>query len=104
MPTMGSRRIERRLRQIGARLRSLRGDLHVADEQLLALADEADDMSIRSLVAETSGAGLDARRAQGQADAMARHRAHVAAEIARLEAEQDQLLDQLTAGRDESGR
>lgn len=98
-PPMGRRRVERRLRQIGARLRSLRSDLRVADEQLLVLADEADDMSIRSLVAETSGAGIEARQAQGQADAMARHRGHVVGEIARLEAEQDELLDQLNAGR-----
>lgn len=95
---MGRRGIERRLRQVGARLRTLRNDLHVADEQLLALSEEADDMSIRSLVAETSGAGVEARRAQGQAEAMARHRAHVVAEIARLEAELDRLLDELTRG------
>ena len=79
-------------------MRSLRNDLRVAEEQLLVLADEADDMSIRSLVAETSGAGIEARRAQGQAEAMARHRSYLVAEIAQLEAEQDRLLDELNAG------
>lgn len=94
---MGRRRIERRLRHIGARLRALRLELRIADEQLVVLADEADDMSIRSLVAETSDAGIEARRAQGQAEAMAKHRAHVLAEIAELESEQDRLLDELIA-------
>ena len=70
------------------------------DEQLVHLRDEAEDMSVRALVAETSGAGIDYRHAQGHADAMAKHRSHVLAEIVELEAKQDQLLDALTAGSD----
>lgn len=94
---MGRRSIERKLSQLSARLRALRGELLVIDEQLAHLTDEADDMSLRALVAETSGAGIEYREAKAHADAMAAHRAHVLAAIAEVEARQDQLLDSLMA-------
>ncbi len=94
---MGRRQVERRLRQVSSRLRELRGELRIADEQLLHLSEEADEMNIRALVAETPGAGVEYRQARGHADAMAKHRAHVLASIAELEAKQDQLLDALNA-------
>jgi hypothetical protein len=90
--------VERRLRQVSARLRRLRDELRVIDDQLAHLADDAEDMGIRALVAETPGAGQDYRQAQAHADAMAAHRAHVVASIHELELRQDQLLDQLSAG------
>ena len=54
-------------------------------------------MSLRAMVAETSHAGIEARHAQGHADAMARHRAHLIAQVAELERTQDQLLDALAS-------
>lgn len=87
--------VERRLRRNSERLKSLREELRVIDEQLEILTAEADDMGIRALVAETPGAGAEYRDAQGQADAMARSRAHVVASISQLETHQDELLDQL---------
>jgi ABC-type phosphate transport system auxiliary subunit len=87
--------VERRLRQVSVRLRELREELRVVDEQLAHLADEADDLGLRALVAETPGAGVEHREAQLHADAMSRHRAHVVASIAELEQRQDQLLDRL---------
>jgi len=93
--TVSTRRIERRLRQVGDRLRSLRDELRIIDEQYAHLADEADDLEVRALVAETPAAGVDYRDAKRHADAMARHRAEVLAAIAELEARQDQLLDRL---------
>ena len=51
------------------------------DDQLAHLADDADDMGIRALVAETPGAGHDYRQAQAHADAMAAHRHHVVVTI-----------------------
>jgi hypothetical protein len=92
---MGKRMVERRLRQGTARLRSLREELRVIDEQLEVLAAEADDMGIRALVAETPGAAAEYRDAQAQADAMARSRASVLASIQQVETRQDELLDQL---------
>ena len=83
---MSRRSIERKLRQVGTRLKSFREELRIADEQLAQLRDEADDMTIRAMVAETSHAGIEARHAQGHADAMAKHRAHLVASIAEQEA------------------
>jgi hypothetical protein len=92
---VGSWLVERRLKQASARLRKLRDELRIIDEQLAHLADEAGDMGIRSLVAETPGAAHEYHHAQAHADAMAKHRAHVVASIAELEVRQDQLLDRL---------
>ncbi len=93
---MGKWLIERRLKQASVRLRGLREELGVIDEQLAHLADEADDMGIRSLVAETPGASYEHHHAQAHVDAMAKHRAHVVANIAELEQRQDQLLDRMS--------
>lgn len=87
--------VERRLKQASTRLRGLREELRVIDEQLAQLADEAGDMGIRSLVAETPGASYEYHHAQAHADAMAKHRAHVVASINELEVRQDHLLDRM---------
>ena len=92
---MGTWLVERRLKQASVRLRRLREELGVIDEQLAHLADEADDMGLRSLVAETPGAAYEYPHAQAHADAMAKHREHVLASIAELEHRQDLLLDRL---------
>ncbi|MDA0369889.1 MAG: hypothetical protein O3C62_05075 [Actinomycetota bacterium] len=93
---MGQRMIERRLREAGDRLRRLRGELSIVDEQLRHLSDEADDMGLRALVSETPGADSDYREARRHAEAMKVHREQVVASIAELEARQDALLDRLT--------
>jgi hypothetical protein len=88
--------IERRLRETGVRLRRLREELAVVDEQLSHLVDEAEDKALRSLVSETSGAGVEYREAQLHADAMRKHRLIVQSSIMELEAKQDELLDKLS--------
>lgn len=94
---MGKRTIERKLRQTSARLRELRDELVVIDAQLAHLSDEADDLAIRALVSETSGAGTEHRHAQAHAEAMSGHRERVVTLIADLERRQDELLDALSA-------
>lgn len=89
--------IERRLRQTSARLRTLRDELRVVDDQFASLADDAADSGIRALVSETAGASYEYRKAQEHADAMSRQRARVVESILELELRQDQLLDQLSA-------
>lgn len=89
--------VERRLSQVGERLRQLRSELDVSTEQLAHLADAADDARLRSLVSETPVADHEHRQADRHARAMRRHRAKVEAEIARLERDQDALLDQFVA-------
>jgi len=92
---MGSWLIQRRLSHVSSRLRALRDELATVDEQLLHLADDADDLAIRAVVSETPVASHESSDARKHADAMRRHRDHVAAEIAELEARQDRLLDEL---------
>lgn len=92
--------VERRLTEVATRLKQLRGELAVSDEQLLQLAAEADDARLRALVSETPLAGREHQDAQRHADAMQRHRAEVLEGIAKLEAAQDELLDRLLAESD----
>lgn len=89
--------LERRLDEVSSRLRSLREELAVVDEQLAALEEAADDARIKALVSETPMAGREHQEARRHADAMARHRAVVVAEIGDLERTQDDLLDRLLA-------
>jgi hypothetical protein len=89
--------IERRLIENGGRMKDVRDNLRVAQEQLLHFASEADDARIRALVSETPMSGKEHRDADRHARAMERHRDELVAELARLEANQDDLLDQLSS-------
>jgi hypothetical protein len=88
--------VERRLREVTARLKALRDELAVTDEQGGQFTDEAEDSRLRALVSETPLADHDFRESQRHADAWARRRAEILASIQRLEARQDELLDRLT--------
>lgn len=89
--------IERRLRTVGAQLRSMRDDLAVTEEQLSQLAGEADDARLRALVSETPLAEREHRAASRHADRLRAHRDRLHARIDALDREQDDLLDRLTA-------
>lgn len=91
--------VERRLTEVGERLKALRGELLVADEQLRHLAETADDARLRAMVSETPLAEKEHRDAQRHADAMMRHRAQLRSDVERLERTQDELLDRLIAER-----
>lgn len=91
--------LERRLSELSDRLRQVRSDLGIAEEQLAHFAEEADDARLRALVAETPLAEQIHREAERHAAAMRRHREELAAEIRQLERAQDDLLDRLTADR-----
>ena len=78
------------------RLGQLRADLSVADEQLAHFTDDADDARLRALVSETPLADAEHREAERHSIAMARHRADLVERIAKLESEQDNLLDKMT--------
>jgi predicted nucleic acid-binding Zn-ribbon protein len=93
---MGSWLTERRLSQVASRLRTLRDELAMVDEQLMQFRDDADELSLRALMSETPQASHESNEARKHVDAMRRHRDHVVAEIAELEQRQDALLDQLT--------
>lgn len=91
--------VERRLRLLTRRLEGVREELRITDEQLVHFADITDDSRIRAMVSETPQADEDHRHAERTSSAMARHRVELIETIARLETEQDELLDALTAKR-----
>ncbi|MCC6225681.1 MAG: hypothetical protein IT195_04675 [Microthrixaceae bacterium] len=91
--------LERRLKMLSRRLGQLRADLALADEQLAHFADESDDARLRALVSETPLAEHEHREAERHSSAMARHRDDLVELIAKLESEQDALLDKLTSRR-----
>lgn len=93
--TMSRVLIERRLIDVAQRLKRAREELAIIEEQLLALNDAADEARIRSLVSETPLAHREYTEAQRHADAMDRTRRAVLADVAELQAAQDDLLDRL---------
>lgn len=82
---------------MSAQLKSAREDLAVTDEQLIQLADEADDARLRALVSETPLAEKEHRKASRHADRLRKHRERLVAKIAALDEEQDDLLDRFSA-------
>jgi hypothetical protein len=89
--------LQRRLVDVSERLKRLRSELTVTNEQVAFLEDEADEARLRALVAETPLGDVEARDARRHADALARHRDALAGSIAELEREQDALLDRMAA-------
>lgn len=93
--------VERKLSESAERLRQLRAELGVADEQLAFLADAADDARLRAMVSETPIAEREHREAQKHADAMSRHRTQLVEQIGELERAQNELLERLFAEQSE---
>jgi hypothetical protein len=89
--------LQRRLIDVSERLKRMRAELAVTEEQLLFLEDEAEDARLRALVAETPIAEVEARDARRHTDAMARHRDALRHTVVELEREQDSLLDRISA-------
>jgi hypothetical protein len=89
--------LERRISEVSERLKRLRAELAVVDEQLVFFADAADEARLRALVSETPLADREHHDAQKHADAMAQSRADVVLAIQALERSQDELLDRLVA-------
>ena len=89
--------LQRRLIDVSDRLKRLRSECAVADEQLAFLEEEADDARLRALVSETPLAEAEAREVRRHADALHRQRDTLARSIADLEQEQDALLDRMAA-------
>jgi cell division septum initiation protein DivIVA len=89
--------VARKLSEAAERLRQLRAELGVVDEQLAFLTDAADDARLRAMVSETPMADKEHREAQKHADAMTRHRSQLVTQIGELEKAQDELLERLFA-------
>jgi hypothetical protein len=89
--------LQRRLIDVSDRLKRLRADLAVADEQCAHFESEADDARLRALVSETPVAEAESHDTQRHADAQVRYRDALRRQIDELEREQDTLLDRMAA-------
>lgn len=89
--------LQRRLIDVSDRLKRLRAELGVAEEQCQFLETEAEDARLRSLVSETPLAEAEAHEMRRHADAQGRQRDALRRSIVELEREQDALLDRMAA-------
>ena len=89
--------LQRRLIDVSDRLKRLRADLAVAEEQCAFFEAEAEDARLRSLVSETPVADVEARDVRRHADAQNRHRDALRRAASELENEQNALLDRMAA-------
>ena len=87
--------VERRLVEVNRRLKQAREELVVLDQQLAALAEEADDARVRALVSDSPMAQHEYKEAQKHADAMARSRTATVYSISAYERTLDELLERL---------
>ena len=94
--------LQRRLVDISERLKRLRPELRVAEEQVAFLEEEADAARLRALVSETPLGEVEARDSRRHADAQRRHRDTLSRLITELVQEQDSLLDRMVAERSAS--
>ena len=91
--------VERRLGQVGSRLKRLREELSILDEQRIQLLHDADDARLQALVSETPVSDRAHRSATRHVDVIERRRGEIEVAIAKLEHTQDELLDRLVADR-----
>lgn len=78
-------------------MKQTNAELAVADEQLRFLDEAAEDARLRAIVAETPMEAAAANEAQRHADALRRQCDVLRRTLHALRAEQDELLDRLTA-------
>jgi hypothetical protein len=98
-PCVASMFLERRLAQIGTRLRVTQEKLRIAEEQCSAMEEETNEHELRSLVSETAGASYEFRQAKAHSDALKRHCEELRSSIREMEVRQDELLDKLSKTR-----
>jgi predicted RNA-binding protein len=91
--------LERRIRDVHARLVRAREELAVLDEQLAVVNDEAEDARLRSLVSETPLAAHEYAEIRRHADAMQRARETLQATVQDLSVRRDELLATVGSGR-----
>jgi hypothetical protein len=89
--------LQRRLIDVSDRLKRLRAELAVTDEQCAHFEAEAEDARLRSLVSETPVADAEARDTRRHADAQTRQRDKLRRAVSELENEQNALLDRMAA-------
>jgi uncharacterized protein YhaN len=88
--------LQRRLIDVSDRLKRLRAELAVAEEQCAFFEAEAEDARLRALVSETPLAEAEAHEVRRHADAQGRQRDALRRAVVELEREQDNLLDRMS--------
>ena len=91
--------LERRIRDVHARLIRAREELAVLDEQLAVVQDSADEARVRALVSETPLAAREHDEASRHADALVRAREALQKTVVDLEHRQDELLAHVAQGK-----
>jgi cell division septum initiation protein DivIVA len=89
--------IERRLRRLTDQVRRTREELAVLDAQLEHFADEADYARTKAIVSDDPFAVQESFHADRSAETMTKARAALADRLARMNDEQNDLLDRLSA-------
>ncbi len=84
--------IERRIRDLHARLLHVRNELSLLDEQISVVSEGAEEARVRALVSETPLATHDYEGARRHGEAMLRARAMLSATQEDLERRRDELL------------
>ena len=87
--------IEAKLRELTTRIRRVRDELAVLDEQLVVFREAADETRLQAIVDESPLSRSEHGEAQRHAEAHGRQRAKLAATLAELERSRDDLLDRL---------
>jgi hypothetical protein len=90
--------LERRIREVHARLVQAREQLAVLEEQLAVVLETADEARVRALVSETPLATHEHNEAARHADAMVKARDTLQKGVADLERRQDELLAAVSTG------
>src|SRR3984893_3996809 len=91
--------LERRIRDVHARLVRTREELAVLNEQLEVVLESADEARVRALVSETPLATQEHSEATRHADAMVKARDALRKSVADLERRQDELLAAVATGK-----
>jgi hypothetical protein len=91
--------LERRIRDVHARLVRAREELAVLDEQLAVVLESADEARVRALVSETPLATREHDEAARHADAMVRAHEALHKTVVDLERRQDELLAHVSTGK-----
>jgi hypothetical protein len=91
--------LERRIRDVHARLVRARDELAVLNEQLTVVQESADEARVRALVSETPLATQEHNEATRHADAMVKARDALRKAVADLERRQDELLAAVATGK-----
>jgi hypothetical protein len=92
------RLLERRIRDVHARLVRAREELAILDEQLAVVTEAAEDARLRALVSETPLAAHDYAEVRRHAEAMTRAREAMSGTVSDLQRRRDELLTHVDEG------